>query len=239
MNNNARYAYRDITNTIGTKLRSEWDYPISSKFNPSSKYEDGKGHFIAIEGVSASGKETQLGPLRRWVNRNRHICFSTCGDYSNWTPQPAQYAYSEIFSNTKYMKRFYFTTHFFCGFYEYRKGGIPTENIDQPIIDFHKPLDLYTPPEMIILLDIDPDIARLRMLKEEKDNRYTMVKRDLDLEKKDRESYLKIAKANPDRWFIVNADQPISYVAYDVCSAMEKYFHDDLIAHRYRKYTIS
>jgi dTMP kinase len=77
-------------------------------------------------------------------------------------------------------------------------------------------------PDLIIFLDIPPKqgLARKRSLKD----RFELE--DLSFHRRVREGYLKMAKAEPDRWLVIDASLPKSKVAKIIWSRVSRILHD-------------
>ena len=73
-------------------------------------------------------------------------------------------------------------------------------------------------PDLIILLDLAVDVAAVRMMGSSADR---MESAGSAFQERVRQGYLKMAKASPDEWLIVDADQTADEIALKIASHVE------------------
>lgn len=80
-------------------------------------------------------------------------------------------------------------------------------------------------PDLIILLDLAVDVAAARLLGSSADRMESVGRA---FQERIREGYLKMAKAAPDEWLVVDADQPADGIAFKIASRIEKVLTKDI-----------
>ena len=76
-------------------------------------------------------------------------------------------------------------------------------------------------PNVTILLDLDPVIGLKRVVGRNSNNETRFESKGDVFHQKVREGYLKLAKDNPERFIVINADQNENRVHQDIISALE------------------
>lgn len=77
-----------------------------------------------------------------------------------------------------------------------------------------------TKPDLTILLDVDPKLGLERQVANGEVNRFEMEA--LDFHTKVRQAYLELAKAEPNRWHIIDASDSIDHVSEKVWQVVQK-----------------
>jgi len=203
------------------------------------------GVFISLEGGEGCGKSSQISLLRNWLDllwprpvistrepggtigaeEIRQLLVT--GDRDRWDAvteallmtasrrdnvarliKPALERGEAIVSD-----RFYDSTTVYQGIV----GGVEAElitTLNTRCLD-----DVV--PDVTILLDLDPVIGLKRVVGRNSNNETRFESKGDVFHQKVREGYLKLAKDNPERFIVINADQNENRVHQDIISALE------------------
>lgn len=207
---------------------------------------DGPGFFLVLEGGNGSGKTTVLTGLVAYFNECGHevVCTREPGgtqiseairsiildpkytamhastELLLFAAARAQHFYEKILPNLN-EGRFVISDRFSAStmaFQGYARGYDKTK-IEQAnrlaINDFQ--------PHLTLILDIDPELGMKRARARGALDRHELEK--LDFHIKARQGYLAQAQENPERFALINADQPPEDVLKDALTAVLKHEH--------------
>jgi len=203
------------------------------------------GVFISLEGGEGCGKSSQISLLRNWLDllwprpvistrepggtigaeEIRQLLVT--GDRDRWdaVTEALLMTASRRDNVTRLIKpalergeaivsdRFYDSTTVYQGIV----GGVVAEliaTLNTRCLD-----DVV--PDVTILLDLDPVIGLKRVVGRNSNNETRFESKGDVFHQKVREGYLKLAKDNPERFIVINADQNENRVHQDIISALE------------------
>lgn len=213
------------------------------------------GKFITVEGGEGSGKSTQIKLLAQFLTENNIETITTkepggtevglelrkllvTGEKERWDPISETLLF---FTDRRYhllnkvfpaleQNKIVISDRFADSTLAYQHYGYENKlTIEQ----FNSMYELAVgdfEPDLTIILDIPVEDGLRRLYKKSE----TMAETELRFESMDlsfhenlRQGFLKIAKENPKRCVIINANQPIEDVAKDVKEAVTEHFKDD------------
>ena len=76
-------------------------------------------------------------------------------------------------------------------------------------------------PDLTVLLDIDPEVGIMRSIKRSGNDEQRFENMNLEFHKNIREGFLTLAKKEPERFIVVNANQPIDAVHNEIIEKMQ------------------
>ena len=200
-----------------------------------------KGLFIVFEGADGCGKSTQVDLLCKYLEDLKYETIKTLepggceiginlrkillnyeGYVSNraelfmYLADRAQHAETVISDSINKGKivicdRYTDSTLAYQG---YARGG----NIDE-ITYLNNLATNNLKPDLVLVLDVDIDVAQKRMGKRSEKDR--MEKESLDFHTKVKEAYLDIANKNPDKYKVVDANMGVDAVFCEVKKAVD------------------
>lgn len=199
-----------------------------------------RGRFIVVEGVDGSGKSTMAGRLARHLSRDRKVLsFREPGgtplgmkirelllDAKNSEMVPMTELFLFMASRAQLIEesirpalrrgevivcdRYYYSTAAYQG--AAGKIGIQT------VIDLAEKIAKFERPDLVLLFDVDPAIARLR-----DGNRTDRVEsKGLEYQRKVRAGFLKLARNDPRRIKVIDASRPTDDVFEAVRKAVDR-----------------
>ena len=199
-----------------------------------------RGRFIVVEGVDGSGKSTMAGRLVVHLSRDRKVLsFREPGgtalggkirelllDAKNSEMVPMTELFLFMASRAQLVEenirpalrrgevvvcdRYYYSTAAYQG--AAGKIGIQT------VIDVAEKVAKFERPDLVLLFDVDPAIARLR-----DGNRTDRVEsKGLDYQRKVRAGFLKLARKDPRRIKVIDASRPADEVFEAVKKAVDR-----------------
>lgn len=193
-----------------------------------------KGMFIAICGVDGSGKGTQIELLKEKLNNNKHIIFTRepggtliaekiRGIIVNEDLDPLTEAYLFAAARREHIvklikpaleqnkvvisDRFVYSSLVYQGLGR-NLGMNFIDNLNKPVIE-----DCY--PDKVIFLDLEPEIGLSRINNNNRESN-RLDNEDLEFYKKCRDGYLELAKKEPNKFIIINANQKPEEVFKDI-----------------------
>lgn len=196
------------------------------------------GKLITLEGIDGSGKSTILKLLRHRFENNKDIIF-TREPTSDWI---GEVVYRAIKSDTDPLAELFLfladhadhlsrivkpalengkiviSDRYSDSRIAYQ-GATLEEIIDRPVewvMSLHKGWTVI--PDLSILFDVSPEVAVTRVGNRSHQTKFEKI----SFLEKVRVNYLKLVEMDPERFLVVDAEQPQNIVEYQVLRIMEK-----------------